>query len=199
MIRDSGHEIGLHGYSHENPVDMSPEQQRDILDYTYRMLTDFCHGKPPRGTVAPWWEVSKEATELLLEYGIEYDHSMNHHDCQAYYLRTGDDWTKIDYGKKAAEWMKPFTKGRETGLVEIPANWYLDDLPPMMFMKSVPNSHGWVNPRDVEDLWRVSTDPLMSSLNLICSRIISTISTASMMVRDRFRRDVFDLLIGYSF
>lgn len=156
MVRDAGHEIGLHGYSHENPVDMTLEQQRDILDYTYRMITDFCHGKPPRGTVAPWWEVSKEATELLLEYGIEYDHSMNHHDCQAYYLRTGDEWTKIDYGKKAAEWMKPFVKGKETGLVEIPANWYLDDLPPMMFMKKVPNSHGWVNARDVEDLWRVS-------------------------------------------
>ena len=41
-----------------------------------------------------------------------------------------------------------------TGLVEIPANWYLDDLPPMMFIKKMPNSHGWVNPRDVEDLWR---------------------------------------------
>ncbi|EXJ94991.1 hypothetical protein A1O1_00109, partial [Capronia coronata CBS 617.96] len=32
------------------------------------------------------------------------------------------------------------------------ANWYLDELPPMMFMKEVPNSHGWVNPQDVEDL-----------------------------------------------
>ena len=37
-----------------------------------------------------------------------------------------------------------------------PANWYLDDLPPMMYMKKVPNSHGFVNARDIEDLWRVS-------------------------------------------
>jgi len=36
------------------------------------------------------------------------------------------------------------------------ANWYIDDLPPMMFMKKVPNSHGFVNARDVEDIWRVS-------------------------------------------
>jgi hypothetical protein len=36
---------------------------------------------------------------------------------------------------------------------EIPASWYLDDLPPMMFIKKAPNSHGWVNPRDVEELW----------------------------------------------
>lgn len=154
MIRDKGHEIGLHGYSHENPVDLTIEQQRDILDYTYRMLTKFCNGKPPRGTVAPWWEVSKEATELLLSYGVEYDHSMSHHDCQAYYLRTGDQWTKIDYSQPAHTWMKPLVPGRQTGLVEIPANWYLDDLPPMMFMKKVPTSHGWVDTRSIEALWR---------------------------------------------
>lgn len=51
-IRDAGHEIGLHGYSHENPADMTLEQQSDVLDKTYRLLTDFC-GKPPRGSVAP--------------------------------------------------------------------------------------------------------------------------------------------------
>lgn len=72
------------------------------------------------------WETSQEGAELLLSYGIEYDHSMSHHDCQAYYLRTGDSWTKIDYTKKAADWMKPLVKGQETGLVEIPANWYID-------------------------------------------------------------------------
>ena len=53
-VRDAGHEIGLHGYSHENPVDMTIEQQRDVLDRTYRMLTKFT-GKPPRGSVAPWY------------------------------------------------------------------------------------------------------------------------------------------------
>ncbi|KAL9111909.1 MAG: hypothetical protein Q9227_003759 [Pyrenula ochraceoflavens] len=142
MVRDAGHEIGLHGYSHENPASMTLDQQRDILDKTYRMLTDFCGGKTPRGIVAPWWEVSKESTELYLQYGVEYDHSMNHEDCQAYYLRAGDSWTKIDYNKKAGEWMKPLEKGRDTGMVEIPGNWYLDDLPPMMFIKKAPNSHG---------------------------------------------------------
>ncbi|KAF5989378.1 putative polysaccharide deacetylase family protein [Fusarium bulbicola] len=148
MVRDAGHEIGLHGYSHENPVDMTFEQQKDVLHKTWKLLTDFC-GKPPKGSVAPWWETSEEGTELMLSYGIEYDHSMSHHDCQAYWLRTGDSWTKIDYTKKAEEWMKPLTKGKETGMVEIPGSWYIDDLPPMMFIKNSPNSHGWVNPRQV--------------------------------------------------
>lgn len=51
---------------------------------------------------------------------------MSHDDCQPYYLRTGDSWTKVDYKKKAEEWMKPLIAGRQTGLVEIPANWYID-------------------------------------------------------------------------
>ncbi|OJA07559.1 hypothetical protein AZE42_07417 [Rhizopogon vesiculosus] len=153
-VRDAGHEIGLHGYSHENPVSMTMEQQRDILDHTYKLLTDFNHGIPPKGSVAPWWETSKEGTILLLEKGIEYDHSNMSHDSQTYYLRDEDTWTKIDYEAQAHTWMKPLQKGKETGLVEIPANWYLDDLPPMMFIKSSSNSHGWVNTRDVEQLWK---------------------------------------------
>lgn len=156
-VRDAGHEIGLHGYSHENPADMTLEQQQTILDKTYRLLTEFC-GKPPKGNVAPWWEASAEGAQLLLDYGIEYDHSLSHHDCQAYYLRTGDSWTKIEYSKHPNEWMKPLVNGKETGLVEIPANWYIDDLPPMMFSKAAPNSHGYVNPRDVEDIWRDTFD-----------------------------------------
>lgn len=50
---------------------MSMEQQHAILDKTYKQLTDFC-GKPPRGSVAPWWEASEEGAELMLKYGIEY-------------------------------------------------------------------------------------------------------------------------------
>ncbi|KAL8680435.1 MAG: hypothetical protein Q9186_003395 [Xanthomendoza sp. 1 TL-2023] len=143
----------LHGYSHENPTRMNLEQQHAILDKTYKQLTDFC-GKPPRGVVAPWWESSKEGAELMMRYGVEYDHSFSHHDCLPYYLRIGDSWTPIDYDKHPSHWMKPLEPGRPTGFVEIPSNWYLDDLPPMMFIKKAPNSHGWVNPRDVEDLWR---------------------------------------------
>ena len=62
---------------------------------------------------------------LLLEKGIEYDHSNMAHDSQAYYLRDQDTWTKISYGETAvaSTWMKPLVRGRETGLVEIPANW----------------------------------------------------------------------------
>src|SRR3712207_7813574 len=54
--------------------------------------------------------------------------------------------------------MKPLVRGQETELIEIPANWYLDDLPPMMFVKTSPNSHGFVNPRHLEEMWRDQFD-----------------------------------------
>lgn len=32
MIADAGHEIGLHGYTHENPREMTLEQQTAVMD-----------------------------------------------------------------------------------------------------------------------------------------------------------------------
>lgn len=69
---------------------------------------------------------------LISGEGLEYDHSFSHHDAIPYWLRVGDEWTKIDYSKHPDTWMKPLVRGEETGLVEIPASWYLDDLPPMV-------------------------------------------------------------------
>ena len=97
-------------------------------------------------------------TNCLLKHGFRYDHSLMHNDFHPYYVRVGDTWTNIDYSKPAEEWMKPLMRGEETDLVEIPANWYLDDLPPMMFIKKSPNSHGFVNPRDIEQMWRDQFD-----------------------------------------
>jgi peptidoglycan/xylan/chitin deacetylase (PgdA/CDA1 family) len=157
VVVASGHEIGLHGYSHENPIAMTREQESEILDHCIDLISSRT-GKRPTGYVAPWWEFSTVTNELLVERGIKYDHSLMHRDFEPYYVRVGDSWTPIDYDKPAAEWMKPFVRGEETDLVEIPASWYLDDLPPMMFIKGSPNSHGFVNPRHIEEIWRDQFD-----------------------------------------
>ncbi|KAG1857346.1 carbohydrate esterase family 4 protein [Suillus subalutaceus] len=140
-VRDAGHEIGLHGYSHENPDSLTPEQQL-----------------PPKGNVAPWWQTSKEGVALLLEKGIEYDHSNMSRDSQAHYLRDQDTWTKIDYKAKAHTWMKPLQRGKETGLVEIPASWYQEDMTPMMLAVILMDGqakHGTiVTPQAIEQLWK---------------------------------------------
>ncbi len=157
MIVDGGHEIGLHGYSHENPIAMTPEQEAAVLLRCIDLVTEVT-GKRPTGYVAPWWEFSHVTNELLLKNGIKYDHSLMHRDFECYYVRVGDKWTKIDFSKPADQWMRKLERGEETDLIEIPANWYLDDLPPMMFIKKAPNSHGFVNPRDIEQMWRDQFD-----------------------------------------
>lgn len=154
----AGHEIGHHGYSHENPLEMSVEQETEVFEYVYDQIERRA-GKAPVGYVAPWWEMSHYTNELLSKAGMLYDHSFMHRDFTPYYVRVGDTWTNIDYeAASAKEWMKPLVRGEETDLVEIPASWYIDDLPPMMFIKSSPNSHGFVNPRDIEELWRDQFD-----------------------------------------
>jgi peptidoglycan/xylan/chitin deacetylase (PgdA/CDA1 family) len=156
-VANAGHEIGVHGYSHENPIAMTREQEEAILDKCLDVLTKLS-GKRPTGYVAPWWEFSPVTNELLLQRGIKYDHSLMHDDFHPYYVRVGDTWTKIDYSKHPDAWMKPLVRGKETDLIEIPASWYLDDLPPMMFIKKAPNSHGFVNPRHLEESWRDQFD-----------------------------------------
>ncbi len=153
----AGHEVGVHGYSHENPIAMTPEQEEIVLDRCIKLITEVT-GKAPTGYVAPWWEFSPVTNELLLKKGIKYDHSLMHRDFEPYYVRVGDTWNKIDYSKHPDTWMKPLVRGQETNLIEIPASWYLDDLPPMMFIKKSPNSHGFVNPRDIEEMWRDQFD-----------------------------------------
>ena len=156
-VVEAGHEVGLHGYSHENPIAMTPDQEEAVLLRTIELVEKLV-GRRPRGYVAPWWEMSSATPSLLLRSGIQYDHSLMHNDFQPYYLRVNDTWTQIDYSKPANDWMKPLVRGQQTSLIEIPANWYLDDLPPMMFIKTAPNSHGFVNPRDIEELWRDQFD-----------------------------------------
>ncbi len=159
-----GHEIGIHGYSHENPIAMTPEQEEAVLDKCIGLITEIS-GQRPTGYVAPWWEFSNVTNELLLKKGIKYDHSLMHDDFTPYRVRVGDKWTKIDYSGKPEDWMKPLTRGAETDLIEIPANWYLDDLPPMMFIKKSPNSHGFVNPRDIEQMWKDQFDWVYANMD----------------------------------
>ena len=157
MIVADGHEIGAHGYAHENPIAMTPQQEEDILVKSIELITKLT-GHGPTGYVAPWWEFSTVTDKLLKKYGIKYDHSLMHHDCLPYYVRIGDSWSKIDYSAPASTWMKPLIRGEETDLVEIPANWDLDDIPPLMFIKKSPNSFGFHNPHDIFGMWEDSFD-----------------------------------------
>jgi peptidoglycan/xylan/chitin deacetylase (PgdA/CDA1 family) len=87
MVTHSGR--GLHGYSHEEPNKLSVEQQKEVLNHSFDLITAFA-GTPPKGIVTPMYQISAESTQLLLDKGLMYDHSAMHRDCIPYYLRVND-------------------------------------------------------------------------------------------------------------
>ena len=157
QIVAAGHEIGIHGYAHENPLAMTREQEASVIDKTIEVVKKVT-GKNPIGYMAPWWELSSNSIELLLERGIKYDASLMEDDYHPHWLRTGDSWSKIDYSREPETWMKPWKAGTDVELVEIPPSWHLDDAPPTMFVKAFPNSHGWITGRQLEEIWRDQFD-----------------------------------------
>lgn len=155
-IRDAGHEIGLHGYTHEFPGSMSAQQQHDVLAKSIDVLTAFT-GTKPLGYTAPAWSTSKELIPQLEEFGILYDHSFMHHDVQPYYAPDSNhQWVETNHAKDANHWMRPMTRIRPSKIVEIPANWHLDDWPPLQ--PKLPTSMGHVDTAVVEKLWREQFD-----------------------------------------
>ncbi|KAK5942493.1 hypothetical protein PMZ80_005058 [Knufia obscura] len=154
-IRDAGHEIGLHGYTHEFPSDLTHDQLEATLVKTIDILTEFC-GTKPKGFTAPAWKNSPDQIALLEKHGILYDHSFMHDDFQPYYAPHADDVVVLtDYKNDPSTWMVPMQHSKiSTSVVEIPANWTLDDWPPFQWDGGRPNAHGYVDPYSVERQWK---------------------------------------------
>lgn len=154
-VRDAGHEIGLHGYTHEYVARLTEEQERKVMAKSIEVYKQFT-GKHPKGWTAPAWEVSPRSMKVLEDFGIEYDHSLMHHDCQAYWASdiTEDAVVHTNYDDDPNTWMVPMRKSTPRNVVEIPSNWHVDDWPPLQFSMKNPGTHGYVNPKDIEEQWR---------------------------------------------
>jgi polysaccharide deacetylase family protein (PEP-CTERM system associated) len=79
MICSAGHEIASHGYSHRLVTDLTPQQFRDELQLTERLLVEQT-GQRPIGYRAPQWSLSEQtgwAFAILREQGYRYDSSLN--------------------------------------------------------------------------------------------------------------------------
>jgi polysaccharide deacetylase family protein (PEP-CTERM system associated) len=78
MICSAGHEIASHGYSHRMVTDLTPQQFRDELQLTERILTEQT-GQRPFGYRAPRWSLSEQTGwpfAILREQGYRYDSSL---------------------------------------------------------------------------------------------------------------------------
>lgn len=100
-IVDAGHELGLHGYTHNSPADMTSDEEHRELERAISALAPF--GAEPSGYRSPSWELSDLTLQLLEEHGLRY--SSNLMDDIRPYVHPG------------------------TSLVELPVQWLLDDAP----------------------------------------------------------------------
>ena len=81
-IFDEGHEIGLHGYSHENMGQMTYEQAKKELQDTLALLPDGCDPaflRPPGGANgAGLQQAAKEAGVAILNWSVDPQDWANH-------------------------------------------------------------------------------------------------------------------------
>ncbi len=107
-IREPGvHEIGVHGWIHENlpALDDAKEEER-LLRQAIDYLTEVS-GRRPVGYRAPAWAFSQYTLGLIRSAGFLYDSSMMAMD-EPYAL---------------------VANGEPIGLIELPVDWILDDYP----------------------------------------------------------------------
>ena len=149
-IRDGGHEIGHHGWVHENPVLLSSEEERHVLLRGLEALEQVA-GVRPTGYRSPAWDNSPATVPLLLEHGFAYESSMMGHDYEPYWCRVGDAWSKTE----------AFEFGTPVDLVELPVSWHLDDFPHFEFMAGASGYlPGGRAPSSVLETWMAEFDYL---------------------------------------
>jgi peptidoglycan/xylan/chitin deacetylase (PgdA/CDA1 family) len=50
MVVEAGHEIGAHGYSHENPIAMTPQQETAVLQKCLELIEQVAGRRPARSS-----------------------------------------------------------------------------------------------------------------------------------------------------
>jgi peptidoglycan-N-acetylglucosamine deacetylase len=115
-IRDEGHEIGHHGFVHENLADLDAGGERAVFGRALDALERVA-GVRPRGYRAPGCLVTAQTVDILLENDILYDSNFGGTDFSPYYLRKGDEWSTSE----------PYKWGEPVDLVEIPVSSILTD------------------------------------------------------------------------
>jgi peptidoglycan/xylan/chitin deacetylase (PgdA/CDA1 family) len=149
-IHEAGHEIAHHGWVHENPATLSPEEERAVLEKGLAIISD-ATGSRPVGYRSPAWDNSTSTVPLLLEYGFEYESSLMGGDFEPYWCRVGDSWSKTT----------EYSFGKPVNLVELPVSWSLDDFPHFEYVMA-PNGiiQAVQTPRNVLEIWTAEFDYL---------------------------------------
>ncbi|HYB08918.1 MAG TPA: polysaccharide deacetylase [Alphaproteobacteria bacterium] len=121
----AGHEIAHHGWTHRPPASVNrEEEEREIVRGNDAIMR--LSGRRARGYRSPSWDLSAHTIEILERNGFLYDSSMMGNDYTPYIARKGD----------VVELEKPFKRGAESKIVELPISWTLDDYPHFEFLRT---------------------------------------------------------------
>lgn len=104
QILEGGHEIGHHGYLHENPNRLPLDDEISWFDRSLDVIKSMT-GRAPRGYRAPVYNFSRNTADILCTKGFLYDATLMADDVP-YMMTTGA-------GK----------------ILELPSHWALDDWP----------------------------------------------------------------------
>ena len=104
-ILEGGHEIGHHGWIHEDPIATEGAAQEAAFEKaleTHKRMT----GRAPRGYRAPVYNMTQQVVDLLVKHQFRYDSSLMADDI-------------------------PYAMQTDAGhLYEMPVHWGTDDWPP---------------------------------------------------------------------
>ena len=109
-IVDEGHEIGMHGWIHENNSLLDEATERELM-LRARDVLETNAGVAPAGFRSANWDLSEATIAIVRELGLEYDSSLMA-DEECYEL---------------------LADGEPTGIVEVPVEWLRDDAVYLMF------------------------------------------------------------------
>jgi peptidoglycan-N-acetylglucosamine deacetylase len=130
----AGHEVGLHGWIHENNSRLDAPTERDLI-LRARDVLEKTIGAAPVGFRSASWDLSPHTVALVAEMGLEYDSSlMADESCYELLL-----------------------DGEATGVVEVPVEWLRDDAVYLMFNRE-PATRPWTPPDSVFEIFRRELD-----------------------------------------
>lgn len=144
-IAAAGHEVGHHGYLHEAPHVLTPEEERTMIERGLDAIKRIV-GTKPRGYRSPSWELSTSTFGLLAEYGFEYDASQ--------------------LARDRPYWVED--QGKRTNMVEVPSAWELCDSSHFLFAYSPTYLVGLSGPSKVEEIWREDFDGMYEEGGDVC-------------------------------
>jgi peptidoglycan/xylan/chitin deacetylase (PgdA/CDA1 family) len=133
-IISAGHEVGLHGWIHENNSLLDEKTERELI-LRARDVLEQVTGASPVGFRSANWDLSPHTIAIVAELGLAYDSSLMADE--AFYELLLD--------------------GRPTGVVEVPVEWLRDDAVYLMFNRE-PATRPWLTPDEVFTIFRREFD-----------------------------------------